>query len=44
MVHDRMVLGIVTGEAWTRLLTESGFGLVVIAEQSGRDMCQAIAV
>lgn len=43
VVHDRMVLGIFPRETWTRLLTEAGFGQVVIAEQSGRDVLQAIA-
>ncbi len=42
-VHDRMVLGIFPRETWTRLLTEAGFGQVVMAAQSGRDVFQAIA-
>lgn len=44
VVHDRMVLGIFPRETWTGLLTEAGFGNVVISEQSGRDVFQAIAV
>ncbi|MBV2185640.1 MAG: class I SAM-dependent methyltransferase [Rhizobium sp.] len=43
MVQDRMVLGIFPRETWTRLLTEAGFGQVVIAEQSGRKVFQAIS-
>jgi SAM-dependent methyltransferase len=44
VVHDRLVLGIFPRETWTRLLTEAGFRQVVIGEQSGRDVFQAIAV
>lgn len=43
VVHDRMVLGIFPRATWTRLLTEAGFGQVVMAEQSERDVFQAIA-
>lgn len=43
VVQDRMVLGIFPRETWTRLLTEANFGHVVIGEQSGRDVFQAIA-
>lgn len=43
VVHDRMVLGLFPRETWTRLLNEAGFGTVVIAEPSGRDVFQAIA-
>ena len=43
IVQDRMVLGIFPRETWTRLLTEAGFGHVVVGEQSGRDVFQAIA-
>jgi hypothetical protein len=43
VVHDRMVLGIFPRKSWARLLTEAGFGQVAIAEQSGRDVMQAIA-
>ena len=43
VVHDRMVLGIFPRETWTRLLAEAGFGQALMAEQSGRDVFQAIA-
>jgi SAM-dependent methyltransferase len=43
VVEDRMVLGIFPRETWTRLLTEAGFGQVVVAEKSGRDVLRAIA-
>ena len=38
-----MVLGIFPRETWTRLLTEAGFGRMMMAAQSGRDVFQAIA-
>jgi len=41
MVHDRMTLGIFPRETWKRLLAEAGFGQVVIAGLSGRDVFQA---
>lgn len=43
VVTDRMVLGIFPRETWTRLLTEAGFGRMMMAAQSGRDVFQAIA-
>lgn len=43
VVWDRMVLGIFPRETWTRLLTEASFRQVIIGEQSGRDVFQAIA-
>jgi SAM-dependent methyltransferase len=43
VVHDRIVLGIFPRATWKRLLTEAGFGNVAIAQQSGRDVFQAIA-
>ncbi|MCL7466202.1 class I SAM-dependent methyltransferase [Phaeovulum sp. NW3] len=43
VVHDRMVLGIFSRDTWARLLAEAGFGQVVIAEESGRDVFQAWA-
>lgn len=42
VVQDRMVLGIFPRATWTRLLAEAGFGPVVVAEQSGREVFQAI--
>lgn len=41
VVHDRMTLGIFPRETWNRLLAEAGFGQVVIAALSGRDVFQA---
>lgn len=43
VVRDRMVLGVFPRATWMRLLTEAGFGQVVIAAQSGRDVFQAVA-
>lgn len=43
VADDRMVLGIFPRGTWTRLLTDAGFGQVAVAEQSGRDVFQAIA-
>jgi SAM-dependent methyltransferase len=42
VIHDRMTLGIYAGATWKRLLAEAGFARVVVAEQSGRDVFQAI--
>lgn len=42
VVHERRVLGIFPRQSWTRLLTGAGFGQVVVLEQSGRDVFQAI--
>lgn len=43
IVQDRMALGIFPRETWTRFLTEANFGHVVISEQSGRVVFQAIS-
>jgi SAM-dependent methyltransferase len=43
VVQDQMKLGIFPRATWSRLLGEAGFAQVVIAEQSGRDVFQAIA-
>lgn len=43
LVQDRMVQGIFPRATWARLLAEAGFGPVTVADQSGRDVFQAVA-
>lgn len=43
LVQDRMVQGIFPRATWARLLAEAGFGPVTVADQSGREVFQAVA-